>query len=67
MTRTAIIVERRGEVEWLTMNRPDRLNALEDTLVAELTGDFIDAASALQVGLVSRVVPASAPTSLRPA
>ena len=57
MTRTAIIVERRGEVEWVTMNRPDRLNALDDTLVAELSGDFIDAARALRVGLVSRVVP----------
>ena len=36
----AISVERRGEVEWVTMNRPDRLNALDDTMVEELSGYF---------------------------
>jgi enoyl-CoA hydratase/carnithine racemase len=40
MAYQAIAVERRGEVEWLTLNRPDRLNALDDTMVAELSGYF---------------------------
>jgi enoyl-CoA hydratase/carnithine racemase len=35
-----ILVERRGEVDWLTLNRPDRLNALDDTLVGELSDYF---------------------------
>jgi enoyl-CoA hydratase len=35
-----ILVERRDEVEWVTMNRPDRLNALDDTLVGELSAYF---------------------------
>ena len=36
----AIAIERRGEVEWVTMNRPDRLNALDDTMVGELSDYF---------------------------
>ena len=36
----AIEVERRDEVEWVTMNRPDHLNALNDTLVEELSAYF---------------------------
>ena len=35
-----ILVERRGEVDWVTLNRPDRLNALDDTLVGELSDYF---------------------------
>ena len=35
-----IEVDRRGEVEWVTMNRPDRLNSLDDTLVGELSSYF---------------------------
>ncbi len=26
-------VEKRGSVDWVTLNRPERLNALDDTLV----------------------------------
>ena len=35
-----IQVERRGEVDWVTLNRPDRLNALDDVLVGELNDYF---------------------------
>lgn len=35
-----LIVERRGEVEWLTMNRPERLNALNGPLIAALADRF---------------------------
>ncbi|HEY1926148.1 MAG TPA: enoyl-CoA hydratase-related protein, partial [Caulobacteraceae bacterium] len=35
-----LIVETRGEALWVTMNRPDRLNALNRRLVEELRGLF---------------------------
>lgn len=35
-----IIVEKRGEVDWLTLNRPDALNTLSFSLVDELTDYF---------------------------
>lgn len=37
---TAIQVERRGEVEWVTLDRPERLNALDDVMVEELSSYF---------------------------
>lgn len=40
MAYRTIAVERRGEVDWLTLNRPERLNALNDTMVEELSGYF---------------------------
>lgn len=38
--RTTIEVERRGEVEWVTLDRPERLNALNDAMVEELSSYF---------------------------
>ena len=35
-----LLVEKRGAVEWVTMNRPDKLNALDKTLVRELRAYF---------------------------
>jgi len=35
-----IIVEKRGPVDWVTLNRPDALNTLSTTLVDELRGYF---------------------------
>ncbi|WP_293864527.1 MULTISPECIES: enoyl-CoA hydratase-related protein [unclassified Sphingomonas] len=35
-----LIVERQGEVDRVTLNRPDRLNTLDDTMIAELSGYF---------------------------
>ena len=40
--RTTIQVERRGEVEWVTLDRPERLNALNDAMVEELSTYFND-------------------------
>lgn len=40
--RTTIQVERRGEVEWVTLDRPERLNALNDAMVEELATYFGD-------------------------
>jgi enoyl-CoA hydratase/carnithine racemase len=34
-----IEVERKGEVEWIRLNRPDRMNAYD----AEMAGELIDA------------------------
>jgi enoyl-CoA hydratase len=48
----AIRVERRGQVEWVTMNRPERLNALDDTMVGELSSYFGDLATDRDVRVV---------------
>jgi enoyl-CoA hydratase len=36
MTNDAVLYERRGPSAWLTLNRPDKLNALSDAIVAGL-------------------------------
>lgn len=35
-----LIIEQQGAVDWLTLNRPDSLNALNPTMVSELTDYF---------------------------
>ena len=35
-----IFIERKGEVCWVTLNRPGRLNALDDEMTAQLRGFF---------------------------
>lgn len=35
-----LLLEERGEVDWLTLNRPESLNALNPTMVAELKSYF---------------------------
>ena len=40
-----LIVEEQGAVDWLTLNRPDSLNALNPTMVSELTNYFRDLAT----------------------
>jgi len=47
-----IQVERRGEVDWLTLNRPDRLNTITGTMVAELCGYFEQLRSDYSVRIV---------------
>lgn len=37
-TYETLLVERRGAVEWLTLNRPERLNTITGTMVRELVG-----------------------------
>lgn len=37
---STIQIERRGEVDWLTLDRPDRLNTLTGTMVRELCAYF---------------------------
>ncbi|HEX7784481.1 MAG TPA: enoyl-CoA hydratase/isomerase family protein [Sphingobium sp.] len=37
---TTISVTREGEVDWLTLNRPERLNAIDGTMVRELWSYF---------------------------
>lgn len=37
-----LIVEQRGEVLWVSLNRPHRLNALDDRLIADLRALFRD-------------------------
>lgn len=38
--RKTIMVERRGPVDWLTLNRPERLNTITGTMVLELCSYF---------------------------
>src|SRR5205085_6855219 len=40
MKYTAITVERRGAADWLTLNRPERLNALDHAMVDDLLHYF---------------------------
>lgn len=42
MSDGPLIIERRGPVDWVTMNRPDRMNALDETLTAALKAYFED-------------------------
>ena len=37
---TAITVERRGAADWITLSRPDRLNALNHAMVDDLLHYF---------------------------
>jgi 2-(1,2-epoxy-1,2-dihydrophenyl)acetyl-CoA isomerase len=52
MTIETLIFERRAAVAYVTLNRPDRLNALDPTLIAELTA----AAMAIQADPTVRAV-----------
>lgn len=38
MTDTPVLVERRGPTLWITINRPDRRNALNETVVTAIAG-----------------------------
>ena len=49
MAYETIIVEREDHVETIKLNRPDALNALNDTLLSEL-GDALTAAQANEKG-----------------
>jgi enoyl-CoA hydratase len=41
MAYETLIVEQRGQVDWVTLNRPEVMNALDNTLVDEL-GDYFE-------------------------
>jgi len=41
-----ILVERKGEVEWITMNRPDRMNAYDGEMAQEMIAAFENASDA---------------------
>ncbi len=40
MTYSTLLVEKQGQVDWVTMNRPERLNALNPAMVEELLDYF---------------------------
>lgn len=40
MEYRTLLVERRGAVDWVTLNRPDRLNTLDEAMITELSGYF---------------------------
>lgn len=40
MAYETLIIEKRGPVDWVTLNRPERLNAMNPTLIAELADYF---------------------------
>ncbi len=47
-----VLVEDRGRVRWLTINRPEKLNALNREVLAALEGAFTQAMGEQQVGAV---------------
>src|ERR1700733_12527418 len=47
-----LLVERRDRVLYLTLNRPDRLNALSDSIIGGLLAELNKAASDSEVGAV---------------
>lgn len=47
-----LTIERRGEVDWVTMNRPERLNALDDAMIDALSGYFAALATNRDVRVV---------------
>ncbi len=49
---TTLLVERRGSVDWITLNRPEALNSLNPTMVAELQDYFLQAATDQGVRIV---------------
>src|SRR5438477_2634670 len=54
-TYETILVENRGSICYLTLNRPEKLNAANDTMVTELDDAFFefDADEELQVAILS--------------
>ena len=49
---STLLVERRGSVEILSLNRPDALNAVDPTMIAEATAYFGDLSDRLDVRVV---------------
>ena len=47
-----LILERRGRVDWLTLNRPERLNALSPAMTAGLTEALERLATDHRVGAI---------------
>ena len=40
MTYDTITIEQRGAADWLTLNRPDALNSINNQMVADLSDYF---------------------------
>jgi enoyl-CoA hydratase len=51
-TYRTLIIEKEGAVDWLTLNRPDRLNAMDRVLVEELSHYFLHVASDADVRII---------------
>ena len=48
-----VLYDKRGEIAYITLNRPDKRNAME----LELMGEPVTAQRAKEIHLVNRVVP----------
>src|SRR5258707_673135 len=65
-TAAAVLTERNGAVAWITLNRPQAMNSINDEVRTQLpaalraldmllSAERIDAAEALRVGLITRL------------
>jgi enoyl-CoA hydratase/carnithine racemase len=47
-----ILIEKEVSIDWLTLNRPERLNSLDTVLVAELSQYFLEVATNATVRII---------------
>src|SRR5436305_1972355 len=60
MTDTSSVIrEKRGQAFWITINRPDKRNAINADVVSGIARDYRDAHLAQAAGLLNYVVPAA--------
>jgi len=50
MTDTSVILDKRGQAYWITINRPDKRNALNGDVIAGITKGYREAMTTARCG-----------------